>query len=67
MTLGKTSTFVNVFFSSRYSAHVADVNAAIELERTIESYNAAWNAHDVPAIVAFHAPDMVFELSLIHI
>jgi steroid delta-isomerase-like uncharacterized protein len=27
----------------------------------IERYNAAWNARDVDAIVAFHAPDMVFE------
>jgi taurine dehydrogenase small subunit len=34
---------------------------AAELERTIESYNDAWNAHDVPAIVALHAPGMVFE------
>lgn len=32
-----------------------------ELERTIERYNAAWNAHDVEAIVGFHAPAMVFE------
>jgi steroid delta-isomerase-like uncharacterized protein len=32
-----------------------------ELERTIERYNEAWNSHDVEAIVAFHAPGMVFE------
>jgi ketosteroid isomerase-like protein len=31
------------------------------LERTIDRYNAAWNAHDVEAIVSFHAPGMVFE------
>ena len=36
-------------------------DAARELERTIERYNDAWNAHDVDAICAFHAPDMVFE------
>ena len=40
---------------------VDDPDAAVELERTIERYNAAWNAHDVQAIVAFHAPGMVFE------
>lgn len=27
----------------------------------IERYNDAWNAHDVDAIVSFHAPGMVFE------
>ena len=27
----------------------------------IERYNDAWNAHDLDAIVAFHAPGMVFE------
>ncbi len=36
-------------------------DAAAELERTIERYNDAWNDHDVDAIVAFHAPGMVFE------
>lgn len=30
------------------------------LEKTIGRYNDAWNAHDVDAIVAMHAPDMVF-------
>jgi steroid delta-isomerase-like uncharacterized protein len=34
---------------------------ASALEATIERYNAAWNAHDVGAIVALHAPGMVFE------
>jgi steroid delta-isomerase-like uncharacterized protein len=33
---------------------------AAALERAIERYNEAWNAHDVDAIVAMHAPDMVF-------
>jgi ketosteroid isomerase-like protein len=36
-------------------------DSAAELERTIERYNDAWNAHDVEAILAFHAPTMVFE------
>jgi ketosteroid isomerase-like protein len=32
-----------------------------DLERTIERYNDAWNAHDVETIVSLHAPGMVFE------
>jgi hypothetical protein len=36
-------------------------DTAAELEKTIERYNEAWNAHDVDAIVGFHAPGMVFE------
>jgi steroid delta-isomerase-like uncharacterized protein len=31
------------------------------LRAVIDRYNAAWNDHDVDAIVALHAPDMVFE------
>ena len=31
------------------------------LAAAIERYNEAWNRHDVDAIVAMHAPDMVFE------
>ena len=27
----------------------------------IERYNAAWNDHDLAAISALHAPDVVFE------
>jgi steroid delta-isomerase-like uncharacterized protein len=26
----------------------------------IDAYNDAWNAHDVEALAAFHAPDIVF-------
>lgn len=37
-----------------------DDSAAV-LERTIERYTLAWNDHDVEAILAFHAPGMVFE------
>jgi len=40
---------------------VSGPDAAGELERTIERYNDAWNAHDLDAIVALHAPGMVFE------
>jgi steroid delta-isomerase-like uncharacterized protein len=36
-------------------------DSAADVERTIERYNDAWNAHDVDAIVALHAPGMVFE------
>lgn len=32
-----------------------------DLETLIDRYNEAWNAHDVDAITAMHAPDMVFE------
>jgi ketosteroid isomerase-like protein len=40
---------------------VSERDTAAELEQTIERYNAAWNAQDVDAIVALHAPGMVFE------
>ena len=32
----------------------------------IERYNAAWNAHDLDAIMSMHAPDMVFENHTAH-
>ena len=38
-----------------------DTNTQAALEETIERYNDAWNSHDVDAIVALHAPGMVFE------
>jgi steroid delta-isomerase-like uncharacterized protein len=31
------------------------------LEARIAAYNDAWNGHDLGAIMAMHAPDMVFE------
>ena len=40
---------------------MSDRDAAAELERTIERYNDAWNAHDLDTIAALHAPGMVFE------
>jgi len=40
---------------------VSQADSAAELERVIERYNEAWNAQDIDAIVAFHAPGMVFE------
>src|SRR3954453_10061155 len=36
-------------------------NSAEALEEAIARYNQAWNAHDLDAIMAMHAPDMVFE------
>jgi steroid delta-isomerase-like uncharacterized protein len=37
------------------------LNRKDELRKAIDRYNEAWNAHDLDAIVAMHAPDMVFE------
>jgi steroid delta-isomerase-like uncharacterized protein len=36
-------------------------DSAAELERAIQRYNAAWNAHDLVAIASMHTRDMVFE------
>ena len=36
-------------------------NTEPDLREAIERYNQAWNAHDLDAIMAMHAPDMVFE------
>jgi steroid delta-isomerase-like uncharacterized protein len=33
----------------------------VDLRAVIDRYNDAWNRHDVDAIMALHAPDMVFE------
>ena len=40
---------------------MSGADSAAELERVIERYNDAWNAHDLDAVVAYHAPGMVFE------
>jgi steroid delta-isomerase-like uncharacterized protein len=40
---------------------IATKDLAAELERVIQRYNAAWNAHDLDAIMSMHAPDMTFE------
>ena len=42
----------------------ADSPAA--LQAAIAAYNDAWNAHDLDAIMAMHAPDMVFENHTAH-
>jgi steroid delta-isomerase-like uncharacterized protein len=42
-------------------ARMSQRDSTAELEQTIERYNTAWNAHDLDAIVALHAPGMVFE------
>jgi steroid delta-isomerase-like uncharacterized protein len=40
---------------------VSERDSPQALEKAIARYNEAWNAHDLDAIVAMHAPDMVFE------
>ena len=35
-------------------------DSAQALEERIRAYNDAWNQHDLDAIMAMHAPDMVF-------
>jgi uncharacterized protein YceH (UPF0502 family) len=39
----------------------AEARAEPTLEDVIDAYNEAWNMHDLEAIVAFHAPGMVFQ------
>jgi len=36
-------------------------NSPEALREAIDRYNAAWNEHDLDAIMAMHAPDMVFD------
>lgn len=36
-------------------------DSEVALREAIGRYNEAWNAHDLDAIVAMHAPDMVFD------
>jgi len=36
-------------------------DSAEALQEAIDRYNAAWNDHDLDAIMAMHAPDMVFD------
>lgn len=36
-------------------------DSAEALRETIDRYNAAWNEHDLDAIMSMHAPDMVFD------
>lgn len=38
-----------------------DKDSAEALREAIDRYNAAWNDHDLDAIMAMHAPDMVFD------
>jgi steroid delta-isomerase-like uncharacterized protein len=40
---------------------MSEKDSAVSLEEAIARYNDAWNAHDLDAIMAMHAPDMVFE------
>jgi|SRR6476646_6327980 len=43
-----------------YSDQMTQRDGIEALTDAIERYNAAWNAQDLDAIVAMHAPDMVF-------
>jgi steroid delta-isomerase-like uncharacterized protein len=38
-----------------------ETDSPAALESAVERYNEAWNAHDLDAIMAMHADDMVFE------
>jgi steroid delta-isomerase-like uncharacterized protein len=40
---------------------MSENDSAAALEEAIGRYNDAWNAHDLDAIMAMHAPDMVFQ------
>ena len=40
---------------------MSDNDSAEHLKQAIGRYNDAWNAHSLDAIMAMHAPDMVFE------
>jgi steroid delta-isomerase-like uncharacterized protein len=40
---------------------MTDKDSPESLEAAIGRYNDAWNAHDLDAIMAMHAPDMVFQ------
>jgi steroid delta-isomerase-like uncharacterized protein len=48
-------------FEAEILLRVSERDSAASLEETIQRYNEAWNEHDVDAIVALHAPEMVFE------
>src|SRR3954464_333184 len=41
-------------------ASLTQADSAAGLEQAIDRYNAAWNDHDLDAIMSMHAPDMVF-------
>jgi steroid delta-isomerase-like uncharacterized protein len=45
---------------------VSEADSPAALETAIARYNEAWNAHDLDAIMAMHAPDMVFENHTAH-
>jgi ketosteroid isomerase-like protein len=40
---------------------VSERDTAVALEQVVGRYNDAWNAQDLDAITALHAPGMVFE------
>ena len=62
--MDETTRYIDARQCLRFAAILAPVGeleSAAALEELIGRYDAAWNAHDVDAIVAFHAPEMVFE------
>jgi steroid delta-isomerase-like uncharacterized protein len=40
---------------------MSEADSEANLKEAIDRYNEAWNAHDLDAIMAMHAPDMVFD------
>jgi ketosteroid isomerase-like protein len=40
---------------------MSEKDSPASLEDAIGRYNEAWNSHDLDAIMAMHAPEMVFE------
>jgi steroid delta-isomerase-like uncharacterized protein len=40
---------------------MSEADSEANLREAIDRYNAAWNDHDLDAIMAMHAPDMVFD------
>jgi ketosteroid isomerase-like protein len=58
--IGLTGSRLSEGGSDAILPRVGGADDAAQLEATIERYNGAWNAHDVDAIVALHAPGMVF-------
>ena len=45
---------------------MSEADSPTALEGAIARYNDAWNAHDLDAIMAMHASDMVFENHTAH-
>ena len=44
---------------------MSSAHDAAALERAIERYDEAWNAHRLDAIISMHAPEMVRQVGLL--